>query len=203
MSDLVIEALAQELGPLGLRRSGQEFRRHTESGDGIVVAYREVDWYKGYSAFYIDVGLISVPWLEWVTHAEQPVRPEDATVDHAFGHYQVGALLQAQPWILRADNAPEVLASMRTKVSALVREYLPLLDRAVLIDKLRSHEGIGGVINKRGGLLILLASRGIDHEFVELFSAFKTKPEWLDWIWNYAVRNTPPGTAIPPRPTPP
>ncbi|MBX6723712.1 MAG: hypothetical protein IRY92_10855 [Dactylosporangium sp.] len=47
MSDLVIEALAQELDPLGLRQRGQEFRRHTESGDGIVVAYREVEWYKG------------------------------------------------------------------------------------------------------------------------------------------------------------
>lgn len=199
MRDLVTAALAQELDPLGLRQNGDEFRRHTESGDGIVVAYREVDLRAG--EFYVDVGLISVPWLEWVTHEEEPVPPEHATADHALGRVRVGLLPQGPPWVLRADNAEAVLAAMRAQVGQFVREYIPLLDRTVLIDKLLRGDNITGVINKRAGLLILLASRGIDHEFVERFSAMRTKAEWLDWIWNYALRNTPPGTAIPPRPT--
>jgi hypothetical protein len=203
--DLVIEALARELEPLGLHRNGEEFRRHVESGDGIVVAYGEVDPLEGDNAFFVHVGLINVPWLEWVTHGrEQPLPPpEQATVDEAMVRYQVGSFLQGIPWVLRADNAQAVLAAMQASVGATVREYLPLLDRTVLLDKLRRNDRISGFVNRPAGLVILLASQGIDHEFVERFGALRrVRADWLDWIWNYALRHTPPGATIPPRPSP-
>jgi hypothetical protein len=201
VSDPVVEALAAELSPLGLHRDGRGFRTHNALGDGVVVTERAARGEPGTRAFYVDVGLICVPWVEWVRQAKDPIPPHQATVEEALWTYQVGSFLQGPPWELRADNEDAVIAAMRARVAEVAQAYLSLLDRTAVIDALRRGDRIPGSGNRRAGLLVLLASQGINDEFVERFRAMSTKPERLDWIWGYAVRHTAPGRPIPQRPT--
>ncbi len=201
MPDPVLEALEAELLPLGLQRDSDGFRVHNALGDGVVVAERRVAGERGARTFVVDVGLISAPWVEWVRHEKTPILPQQATVEQGLWRFQVGSFLQGPPWVLRKDNQQAVLAAMKARVGEVVRGYLPLVDREALIDAMRRGDRIAGTGNRPAGLLMLLASQGMSDEFVARFAAISMKPEWLDWIWDYAVRHTAPGSPIPDRPS--
>ncbi len=207
----VLHALAPVVEPYGLDRTERGFRRHNDLGDGVVIEVVPVSGGPGALAydgdvadmalFFVDAALISAPWFEWQTRSDDPTAVLAATVDQGLCERSGGAVVNGVPWNL-ALGEEAVLPQVQTWVRGRLELYTPFMDRELLLDTLLRKEMIDGLVNPVFSPVVLLAAKGMSPEFVARFALYDEGRERDDWLWDYAIRHTPQGVPVPPRPTP-
>ncbi|WP_433363108.1 DUF4304 domain-containing protein [Actinoplanes sp. CA-142083] len=177
--------LAPVLEAEGFVRKGRCFRKAAGNGDALLL---EVQTTSG-SRFFLNIAVLSQPWLAWLRGADGPVDAGKAIATEGAVHDRLRSPENPR-WYEDAfaagpEDADRVGAAALAAVRSALPDYLPLLDRAELLSLLRDEAPIPGSCNRLAVRAVLAADAG-DAEPARRDAAevdrYADDTEFIDWI---------------------
>jgi uncharacterized protein DUF4304 len=144
----------------GFTGHGNAFRSHASNGDAMVVGLQmSSGTSKAESQFYVNLGLVPLPWLEYIRSSRNPADlakpdPSEALVS---GRLPPPNRLY---WTADAQNVDQIGEAIVAGLADVLPRYLELLDRSRFRALLEQDADLPGMCPRDAALAMLLIVSG-------------------------------------------
>ncbi|MFF5289098.1 DUF4304 domain-containing protein [Paractinoplanes globisporus] len=192
IDQIVRQYLAPALEASGFVRRGRSrtFRRVAESGDALLLEVQSSSGSRRDQArFYLNFALLSQPWLGWLRGSEGPVDTDKVIATEGAVNDRLRSS-ENQPWYEETfgagpDDVDRIGAAAVAAFRSALPDYLPLLDRATLLARLRDETPMSGFCNRLAVRAVLAADLG-DFETARRDAAevdrYSDDTAFTDWV---------------------
>ncbi|MEU4642377.1 DUF4304 domain-containing protein [Micromonospora sp. NPDC023814] len=200
-----------------LTGTGRVYRRIGDDGDALIVEFqRSTSSTRNAYAFFVNVAVVPHAWLQKTrsdstsADAEPPDFPEGLIRTRLIKPNSLWALPREEMlriltsgrvpagidsgdhelwWIDSPQAVAEKGPTLRRLLAEKIVEFAPLLDRAVLRERLRSGAPLPGDCPRDAALAVLLADEGPSAELDDVLSSLDDpQSSFVDWVRRYAAR---------------
>ena len=190
IDQIVRDHLAPALKAEGFTRKGRTFRKPAGNGDAVLIEVQLSDGSRRDEArFYLNISVLSQPWLAWLNTADGPVDTDEAEAGDGSVRDRIRSPENPEwyqdTFTAGRDDVATVGASAVDAVRSSLPDYLSLLDRSRLLTLLRDEAPIPGSCNRLAVRAVLAADAG-EAETARRDAAevdrYADDTEFIDWI---------------------